>query len=79
MMKPGGWVYTITDVEDLYDWMILHFNAHPSFQRVALEEQEADICVQTMRVETEEGKKVERNQGEKFIACFRRIEDPPWP
>jgi tRNA (guanine-N7-)-methyltransferase len=38
-----------------------------------------DKCVRAMRVETEEGKKVERNKGLKFVACFRRVEDPSWP
>jgi tRNA (guanine-N7-)-methyltransferase len=79
VLKPGGIAYTITDVEDLHKWMVEHFEAHPAFERVGEEEQEADVCVQVMRVETEEGKKVERNQGSKFVACFRRLEDPPWP
>jgi tRNA (guanine-N7-)-methyltransferase len=79
VLRPGGIVYTITDVEDLHNWMVEHFNAHPSFERVAEEEQETDECVKVMRVETEEGKKVERNNGEKFVACYRRLEDPPWP
>lgn len=77
-LMPGGIVYTITDVEDLHTWMVKHFVAHPSFERMSEEEQEADVCVQTMRIETEEGKKVERNQGQKFVACFRRRDDPPW-
>jgi len=38
-----------------------------------------DECVRIMRTETEEGKKVERNKGMKFVACFRRVEDPAWP
>jgi tRNA (guanine-N7-)-methyltransferase len=79
VLRPGGIVYTITDVEDLHNWIAEHFDAHPSFQRIAEEEQEADECVQVMRVETEEGKKVERNNGKKFVACYRRLEDPPWP
>jgi tRNA (guanine-N7-)-methyltransferase len=78
VLRPGGIVYTITDVEDLHNWMVLHFDAHPSFERVPEEEQEADDCVKIMRVETEEGKKVERNKGPKFVALFRRLEDPPW-
>jgi len=78
VLRPGGIVYTITDVRDLHDWMVQHFDAHASFQRVPVEEQEADECVKLMRVETEEGKKVERNKGEKFVALFRRLEDPPW-
>lgn len=78
-MQPGGIVYTITDVEDLHNWMVEHLDAHPSFERVPENEQEADECVQVMQTETEEGKKVERNGGKKFVALFRRIEDPPWP
>jgi tRNA (guanine-N7-)-methyltransferase len=87
VVRPGGVVYTITDVEDLHNWMKEHFEKHPSFERVekVFEEGEGedgqgmDECVRTMRVETEEGKKVERNKGLKFVACFRRVEDPPWP
>ncbi|KAI9775655.1 MAG: Intermediate filament protein [Geoglossum umbratile] len=61
VLRPGGIVYTITDVEDLHKWMVQHFDAHPSFERVSEEEQDADECVQVMRVETEEGKKLHRN------------------
>ena len=78
VVRPGGIVYTITDVEDLHNWMMQHFNAHPSFERVAEEEQEADECVKVMETETEEGMKVTRNGGQKFVALFRRLEDPPW-
>ncbi|KFX91534.1 hypothetical protein V495_02981 [Pseudogymnoascus sp. VKM F-4514 (FW-929)] len=78
-VRPGGIIYTITDVEDLHKWMVQHFDAHPSFERLTDEEQEADKCVHIMRTETEEGKKVERNKGMKFVACYRRREEPPWP
>ena len=47
-----------------------------------LEEEERKVIrerVRVMQTETEEGKKVERNKGEKFVALFRRVEDPPWP
>ncbi|KAL8969778.1 MAG: hypothetical protein Q9183_001831 [Haloplaca sp. 2 TL-2023] len=79
VMKPRGLVYTITDVEDLHKWMVLHFEEHPSFERMGKAEESEDECVKTMVMATEEGKKVERNKGEKFVACFRRLEDPPWP
>ncbi|KAI1182977.1 putative methyltransferase-domain-containing protein [Nemania serpens] len=78
VLRPGGIVYTITDVEDLHHWMVQHLEAHPSFERISDEEQEADPCVEIMKTETEESKKVERNKGQKFVALFRRIEDPPW-
>ncbi|KAH7413996.1 putative methyltransferase-domain-containing protein [Phaeosphaeria sp. MPI-PUGE-AT-0046c] len=87
VLKPGGVVYTITDVQDLHEWMKGHFEKHPSFERVekVFEEGEGeegtgmDECVRIMRTETEEGKKVERNKGMKYVACFRRVEDPAWP
>jgi tRNA (guanine-N7-)-methyltransferase len=80
VLRPGGKVYTITDVEDLHLWMVRHFVEHPSFERVPEgEEVEGDECVKVMRTETEEGKKVERNKGKKFVAVFRRREEPEWP
>ena len=78
VLRPGGIVYTITDVEALHEWMVRHFDAHPSFERVPDEKQRDDECVRVMMTETEEGKKVERNKGHKFVALFRRLEDPPW-
>ena len=79
ILRTGGIVYTITDVRDLSAWMVQHFGAHPAFERLSDQEMDGDVCVQAMKVSTEEGKKVDRNQGEKFVACFRRLEDPPWP
>lgn len=79
VMRPGGKVYTITDVEDLHLWMVEHFMGSPSFERVKDVEEEGDELVGVMRTETEEGKKVSRNEGRKFVAVFRRLEDPSWP
>lgn len=78
VVRPGGILYTITDVEDLHKWMVTHFLAHRSFERVGEEEQERDECVKVMRVGTEEGQKVERNSGPKYVALFRRLENPVW-
>jgi tRNA (guanine-N7-)-methyltransferase len=78
VLQPGGKIYTITDVEDLHLWMVEHLTAHPSFERVPDEEVESDVCVAAMRTETEEGKKVERNGGTKYVAVFRRLQDPDW-
>ena len=78
VLRPGGIVYTITDVEDLHNWIVSHFEAHPAFERVGEEEQEQDECVRVMKSETEEGKKVARNQGVKYVALYRRLPDPAW-
>jgi tRNA (guanine-N7-)-methyltransferase len=79
VLRPGAKLYTVTDVEDLHRWMADHLAAHPAFARVGDAENAADPCVAAMLRETEEGKKVERNAGEKFVAVFRRLDDPPWP
>ncbi|KAF4461940.1 hypothetical protein FALBO_11257 [Fusarium albosuccineum] len=57
-LRPGGIVYTITDVEDLHLWMVQHLDSHPAFERIPKEEEEADECVQVMLTETEEDKNV---------------------
>ncbi|XP_045868984.1 tRNA (guanine-N(7)-)-methyltransferase isoform X4 [Meles meles] len=38
VLRVGGLVYTITDVLELHDWMCAHFERHPLFERVPLEE-----------------------------------------
>lgn len=42
-------------------------------------ELEHDPCIRAIRDETEEGRKVARNGGDKFVACWRRGPDPDWP
>lgn len=37
--------------------------------------QEKDPCIGVMKDATEEGKKVTRNEGNKYIAVFRRLTD----
>lgn len=84
VLRPGGKVYTITDVEELHLWMVRHFEGEDSgdgrelWERVGEEELEGDVCVRVMSEETEEGKKVSRNGGRKYIAVFRRRGDPGW-
>lgn len=134
VLKPGGLLYTITDVEEYHNWILRHFGVynnnhetikaaettsatsttdtlsktqkdqspHPDnateeeeeedeedensgvarvrelFERVSDEELAADECVRVMCEETEEGKKVTRNNGPKFVAVFRRLPDPDW-
>ncbi|XP_064140041.1 tRNA (guanine-N(7)-)-methyltransferase isoform X2 [Loxodonta africana] len=76
VLRIGGLVYTITDVLELHDWMCTHFEGHPLFERVPLEELSEDPIVRHLGTSTEEGKKVLRNGGKNFPAIFRRIQDP---
>ncbi|KAF9474686.1 putative methyltransferase [Pholiota conissans] len=77
VLKPGGIVYTITDVKDLHEWMKAHLTAFPLFEPVDEETLRAEgkgPIVDAVYTSTEEGKKVERNGGDKWLACFRRVD-----
>lgn len=79
VLRPGGIVYTITDVKDLHEWMKSHLESFPLFEPVSEEDLRAEgkgPIVDAVYTSTEEGKKVERNKGDKWLACFRRIEVP---
>jgi tRNA (guanine-N7-)-methyltransferase len=93
VLRPGGLLYTITDVEEYHYWVLKHFQygtdedgeaerkiggSKDLWERVSDEELEADPCVQVMKFETEESKKVTRNGGNKYVAVFRRKPDPEW-
>ncbi|KAI0293815.1 putative methyltransferase [Russula brevipes] len=79
VLRPGGIVYTITDVKDLAEWMKAHISAFPLFESVDADTLRAEgkgPILDAVWNSTEEGKKVERKKGEKWLACFRRIELP---
>lgn len=72
-LEVGGIIYTITDVEELGDWMRTCLENHPLFEAIPEEELEADPVVELLTSATEEGQKVARNGGQTFKAIFRRI------
>ncbi|KAF9223573.1 putative methyltransferase [Gyrodon lividus] len=75
VLRPGGIVYTITDVRDLHEWMKAHLDAFPLFESISETELRRQGCgpiLDAVYSSTEEGKKVERNGGGKWLACFRR-------
>ncbi|KAI4460388.1 3-deoxy-d-manno-octulosonic-acid transferase/trna guanine-n 7 - -methyltransferase [Holotrichia oblita] len=76
VLREGGLVYTITDVKDLHEWIVQHFVDHPLFDRVSDLDLEDDPIVEKLYSSTEEGQKVTRNKGDKFLAVFRRTPDP---
>ncbi|RDB31046.1 tRNA (guanine-N(7)-)-methyltransferase [Hypsizygus marmoreus] len=76
-LRPGGIVYTITDVKDLHEWMKSHLEDFPLFEYVDEETLRAEgkgPIIDAVYTSTEEGRKVERNKGDKWLACFKRIE-----
>lgn len=73
VLGVGGIIYTITDVEELGEWMKACLEGHPMFEALPDEELEADPVVKLLSGATEEGQKVARNGGQTFQAVFRRI------
>ena len=69
----GVLLYTITDVEELGEWMKLCLDIHPLFEEVSSKEQEADPVVKLLKTATEEGQKVERNNGDTYHSVYRRV------
>ncbi|XAR54406.1 tRNA (guanine(46)-N(7))-methyltransferase [Bertholletia excelsa] len=69
----GGIIYTITDVEELGEWMKACLEGHPMFEALTDEELKADPVVKLLSTATEEGQKVARNGGKTFQAVYRRI------
>ena len=53
--------------------MVKHLDDHPLFERLTQAETDVDPCVRCVLEETEEGKKVARNNGSKYLMCYRRI------
>lgn len=78
VLRVGGILYTVTDVEDLHNWMMHHLNKHPLFEYIPTQEllDANDPVLAASMTATEEGQKVARNGGSKWAGCFRRIEDP---
>jgi len=70
-LASGGMIYTITDVLDLHQWMVMHLEQHPLFERVSEEDLVDDQAVPAL-YETDESNKVSRLGGNKYLAVFKR-------
>ncbi|CAM6081944.1 unnamed protein product [Calypogeia fissa] len=73
VLAVGGIVYTITDVQELGEWMKSNLDAHPLFEPLSEEELTKDPVVELLSSATEEGQKVARNNGDTYRAIYRRI------
>ncbi|KAL5699572.1 tRNA (guanine(46)-N(7))-methyltransferase [Ranunculus cassubicifolius] len=72
-LEIGGIIYTITDVEELGEWMKACLDEHPLYEAISEEELAKDPVVKLLSSATEEGQKVARNGGQTFMAVFRRV------
>lgn len=76
ILSIDGIAYFATDVEELYNWMRDCFSGHPLFQPLSEEEIKNDLIYPKLFDCSEEGQKVSRNGGKKFLGAFKRIPDP---
>ncbi|XP_033927376.1 tRNA (guanine-N(7)-)-methyltransferase isoform X2 [Melopsittacus undulatus] len=77
VLRPGGLVYTVTDVPELHQWMVKHFREHPLFEEVALGQLASDPLLSLLGTVTEEGVRAQRGGRTPLPAVFRRLPDPP--
>jgi len=77
VLKPQALVYVVTDVEELFNWMVPRFEDHPLFERQSKEKTENDPVTTFVRDQTDEAARVVKNKGNKYYAVFRRVENPP--
>jgi len=77
-LASGAILYIITDVSELMEWMVGRLTESPLFDRLPREALRADPAVPLL-IHTDEGSKVQRNNGNMFIAAFRKREDPTAP
>ena len=77
-LRDGGLLYAITDVAELMEWMVSHLTASPLFERLPNAALRADPAVAVLP-KTDEGLKVRRNNGNMFIAVYRKRLDPLAP
>nr|XP_027085972.1 tRNA (guanine-N(7)-)-methyltransferase-like [Coffea arabica]XP_027087996.1 tRNA (guanine-N(7)-)-methyltransferase-like [Coffea arabica] len=75
-LAVGGIIYTITDVEELGEWMKSCLERHPLFEPLTVQELEDDPVVKLLSTATEEGQKVARNGGQTYQAVYRRRTGP---
>ncbi|CAN8207285.1 unnamed protein product [Coccothraustes coccothraustes] len=77
VLRPGGLVYTVTDVPELHQWMLQHFGEHPLFEPLPPAQLAADPLLPLLPAVTEEGQRARRAGRPPCTAVFRRRPDPP--
>ncbi|GAA5931062.1 tRNA (guanine46-N7)-methyltransferase [Sporobolomyces koalae] len=72
VLKPGGLLYTITDVPDLHVWMTSHLAAFPLFSRLTEEEIDNIGLESGEGVEGQEGSELNRERERQVMEAVKR-------
>jgi len=73
-----GIVYVITDVSELMEWMVNYLTESTLFERLSRSALKGDPAVPLL-IGTDEGLKVQRFNGNMYIAAFVKRDDPSAP
>ena len=73
LLKKGGRLYIITDVEELYIWERSMLNQNKCFKEMSKEDVEKDEFTAFMK-NTNEARKVIKNGGKMFYSIYERVE-----
>lgn len=77
VLKEGsGIAYIVTDVPELFEWMVQRFEKHSLFRRRTGEEHNADVVCNFVRNMTDEAQRVDKSDRRKQDASFRRLINP---
>lgn len=80
VLREGGFLYTVTDVEDLHRWHERQIDPHPLFRRVSDEELQSDPFFPVARHASEDAQKIVKSKSlTSFYAVYQRISSPPPP
>ena len=76
ILRVGGVAYVVTDVVELYEWMVQRFEAHPLFERRDDAVHRADVVAPFIRDYTDEAQRVANSDRPKLVASFVRLPNP---
>ncbi|KAL0478925.1 hypothetical protein AKO1_007818 [Acrasis kona] len=72
ILSPGGMIYTITDVQELGEWMQKHLDEHPLFDRVPEGELVSDPFIKYIQNSSEDGERTTKQGLNKYQAVYRK-------
>merc|ERR1712087_212076 len=77
-LRKQGVIYIITDVSELMEWMVRYLTESTLFERLSRSSLKSDPVVPLL-IATDEGLKVQRFNGNMFIAAFAKRDNPSLP
>lgn len=76
LKESEGIAYVVTDVPQLFEWMVERFVQHPLFQRRCHADHDADPVSAFVRNMTDEAQRVDKSDRQKQDASFIRLVNP---